>query len=764
MKKRTLAALLAVLTLLGLAACGEKEESRPEEGTGSRPSLASGAVYLPEEAGWSSDLNMLYHGCVSGDWIFLSGRARGERGDEDALRRLPLEGGEAEPLPAYQPLAFPEEKQPPFLSIQDIRPGAEGTVWVWEAYRSLSAVDDPLYVLRQLDGEGRELFCLADRDLLRKLESRQLFGLLADGAGDICAATEKGVSVLSPQGEPRFTLELEGVRDGTQKLVRLGDGRVGVTVEARDPAGNDSFSLRVIDKDKRDWGQSYPLPANSYVPVYDGSGDALFFYGSGDSLCLWREGAQEMEVLLKWMDTGINGDTLRLLAPLAGGRLAVMTRGKDPFSAGGAALYTLSPADAGSLPEKKVLTYATMQLLGSEKSAILAFNNASPDYRIEVTDYSIYNTAEDRTAGITRLVTEISAGKVPDILNVSTLGAEGWQARGLFEDLWPYIDSDPELGREELMEGVFQALETGGKLYQIGGSFRIWTLTGAKSVVGDRMAWTPEDLWGALAAMPEGCIPLRENTKAGVLSNLLYSSGDRFVDWEEGVCRFDGPEFRSLLAFCGSFPGGAGTSDVNDEITRLCGGQQMLCSWQLTNFQSIQEMKYLLGGEVSFVGWPNGWGEVGSAFLLTESYAMSSACQDKAGAWSFLRTLLLPHADLRVDGLTEFPTNRADFARLAELSMTPEVDAGGREISTRREVLGYMNGTELAVSYYAVTQEEYDQLMALYSAIDKVYRWDRNLADIVTGEAGAYFAGDRSLDETAALIQSRASLYVNEQR
>lgn len=163
MKKRILAALLAALTLLGLAACGKKEESRPEEGTGSRPSLASGAVYLPEEAGWSSDLNMLYHGCVSGDWIFLSGRARGERGNEDALRRLPLEGGEAEPLPAYQPLAFPEEKQPPFLSIQDIRPGAEGTVWVWEAYRSLSAVDDPLYVLRQLDGEGRELFCQIGR-------------------------------------------------------------------------------------------------------------------------------------------------------------------------------------------------------------------------------------------------------------------------------------------------------------------------------------------------------------------------------------------------------------------------------------------------------------------------------------------------------------------------------------------------------------------------------------------------------------------------
>ena len=30
--------------------------------------------------------------------------------------------------------------------------------------------------------------------------------------------------------------------------------------------------------------------------------------------------------------------------------------------------------------------------------------------------------------------------------------------------------------------------------------------------------------------------------------------------------------------------------------------------------------------------------------------------------------------------------------------------------------------------------------------------------------AGAYFAGDRSLDDTAAQIQSRVTLYVNENR
>ncbi len=67
------------------------------------------------------------------------------------------------------------------------------------------------------------------------------------------------------------------------------------------------------------------------------------------------------------------------------------------------------------------------------------------------------------------------------------------------------------------------------------------------------------------------------------------------------------------------------------------------------------------------------------------------------------------------------------------------------------------------LTYYAVTQEECDQLMALYNAIDSYVRRDPSLTAIITETAGAYFAGVKSLDETADLIQNRASLYVNEQ-
>ena len=36
--------------------------------------------------------------------------------------------------------------------------------------------------------------------------------------------------------------------------------------------------------------------------------------------------------------------------------------------------------------------------------------------------------------------------------------------------------------------------------------------------------------------------------------------------------------------------------------------------------------------------------------------------------------------------------------------------------------------------------------------------------EIITDQAGAYFSGDKSLDETVKLIQDRVNLYINENR
>ena len=62
------------------------------------------------------------------------------------------------------------------------------------------------------------------------------------------------------------------------------------------------------------------------------------------------------------------------------------------------------------------------------------------------------------------------------------------------------------------------------------------------------------------------------------------------------------------------------------------------------------------------------------------------------------------------------------------------------------------------------SQAQYDQIMELYNAVTTVYTEDNALWEIISEQAQPYFAGDKSVDETAKLIQSRAEIYVNERK
>ena len=75
-------------------------------------------------------------------------------------------------------------------------------------------------------------------------------------------------------------------------------------------------------------------------------------------------------------------------------------------------------------------------------------------------------------SGIQKLNTEILSGMVPDLFLVDeNMPIDIYAAKGVLQDLWPLIDADPELSREDLMEHFFDALSVDGKLYQIADTF-----------------------------------------------------------------------------------------------------------------------------------------------------------------------------------------------------------------------------------------------------------------------------------------------------
>lgn len=134
----------------------------------------------------------------------------------------------------------------------------------------------------------------------------------------------------------------------------------------------------------------------------------------------------------------------------------------------GNTVYLLRKTPASEMTQRTILTFAANGISNYMRKAILEFNRRDPDYCIKLIDYSFYNTADDKNAGITKLNTQIMSGNIPDIIQTRDLPYHIYASKGLFEDLYPNLDRDTKPGgRTAILPALRKAFETDGKLYRI---------------------------------------------------------------------------------------------------------------------------------------------------------------------------------------------------------------------------------------------------------------------------------------------------------
>ena len=119
---------------------------------------------------------------------------------------------------------------------------------------------------------------------------------------------------------------------------------------------------------------------------------------------------------------------------------------------------------------------------------------------------------------------------------------------------------------------------------------------------------------------------------------------------------------------------------------------------------------------------------------------MASASPSKEQAWQFLRQFLTGETEL---GSAE-----------ASLSILRHQDLEAKDRLLKDAASAYDAGTLSAAL---------DKVLALADQAGGLYGEDGPLLDLVLELSGAYFAGDRSLEDTVADIQSRAQIYLSEQ-
>ena len=141
---------------------------------------------------------------------------------------------------------------------------------------------------------------------------------------------------------------------------------------------------------------------------------------------------------------------------------------------------------------------------------------------------------------------------------------------------------------------------------------------------------------------------------------------------------------------------------------------------------------------------------------------MTSSCKSKDAAWQFMRILLTE--DYQDNLSWGYPISQKAFDKKLAEAMKQEytTDENGKQIPVSHG--GMSMGDGLQVEFYAITQEEADQIKALINSVDHTVVNDQSLTHIITEESAFFFSGEKTADQVADIIQSRMTIYVNEQR
>ena len=652
--------------------------------------------------------------------------------------------------------------------------------------------NEQAYYLRILNDDGSEKLCIDLAELSEGNENFYVSGFSADAAGNFYVLAT-GVTVINSEGEIVKTI---GGDQWLSGISALPDGRVAVTVWGMagqqmvpiDPVtleldNANAFTAGATSGGGFGFGFGFGGFGGGSSMTPTTTGDYDFIYTNGSNLMGYKLADGSTEKILNWINCDVNPNNATSPTMMEDGRIVTLeTTWSSDFTTTKNSFVILSKVPASSVEQKQTLTLATQALEWGMQDQIIKFNRSSPDFRIELRDYSEYNTQDDASAGVTKLSTELLAGNMPDIIDLAQMPVGQLESKGLLSDLYPLLNGDAEL-KDAIFPSVLKAMESNGKLYRTAPTFQLFTVLGAASIVGDQPGWTLKDFKTALSNMPEGCEPFNAyTTRSTILDYCINMNWDSLVNWETGECFFNTGLFADILSFANEFPTEAqwdmfgGWNEQDQENNRIATGRQMLTYTWLYDFSSWQQYDLWFGGDSTMIGFPVANG-VGNAFQFTSNgYAISSNCQNKDAAWQFIRTMFTE--DYQDANAWQFPTNMASFQKKLDTAMTPDyekdengnylLDENGERIQIPKNGgfgfgfgFGFGGNTE---AIYALTQEQADEIMSIINSTDKVYDRDDDLMSVITTDCEAFFSGQKSADEVASLLQSKMTIYVNEQR
>lgn len=522
--------------------------------------------------------------------------------------------------------------------------------------------------------------------------------------------------------------------------------------------------LASYDLETAEEGEAFELPFSQNYSISAGDGEELLLT---DSLGLytWRVGDAEPRMLMNIVNSDLAANEINSVQRIDEQHFVALYSDIANWEQRCAYFTYRDPAD---IPDREELVLGGTYLGSSVKAEVIRFNKNSDQYRITIKDYSVYNTSEDWMAGQTRLNSDIVSGQMPDIMLLGDMSNFGnYVSKGALADIGSLLEADPELKELEYLQNVRDAFSVNGRLYAAVSCFSVRTMAAKKSLVGEPETWTMADAEAVVATMPQGATIFGDMERDSFISYMMSYAGQDFIDVETGKCNFNSQSFMDMLEYARTLPKDRSMEydegfDYAYYENQYRENRTLLYDLFIGNLKDCKyQIKGSIGEEVSFVGFPTAASNGSVLGAGNFSFTISAKSQNVEGAWQFVRQFLTPEYQNNED-MYYMPVLKSAFLDKAQKATERPYwtdENGNREYY---DDTCTVNGEEIILEPF--TQEEVDQICQFIYTVNRAAYNNEEIRNIITEDAEAFFTGQKSAQEVADIIQSRAQIYVNENR
>lgn len=343
------------------------------------------------------------------------------------------------------------------------------------------------------------------------------------------------------------------------------------------------------------------------------------------------------------------------------------------------------------------------------------YTHYSPDHRVECL---AYGSDEE---GLARLMRDVATADKIDIIVCDGYAVD---ANAGFADLYPFLDKDPELSREDFVPQVLSGIERKGELHAIWSGFSIQSLEALGQLAEGPNPLKLTDCQPYLDAVGYTEPMFSDHmTKTQLLRCVFPSILQSAYDPENACYDLDRENVRALLALCKTRPA---------EFV-----PENAYSSEVLTYNDLQpdHLNHLIDSGRAFRLFDGSNGDNFTGFLCDyrSAYMIPETCQNKENAWAFLRIMLTEEQQIK-----EFEQRRICYPS---------------NVNALEQVLGSYNSPETAEAVHRLidnaTLHTPDYVKAEQIFVDSVL---------------PYLHGDTELDAVLAIAQGKMNIFSAERK